>query len=95
MRLIFSFVGIVIVAALVMFLAKTQLSATSSLIDKAKPAGVSPPTGAAGRVPGAVDASGMAVTLPEASRQIQRNVANEVSGALQRSADARAEQANK
>ncbi len=79
MRLIFSFIAILIVAAAILFVAKQQLSATKDLALKTSPAG---PTIT---VPG-VGQDGKTLSAPEASRQIQRNVANEVGASLQKGA---------
>lgn len=89
MRFIFSFIGILAAAVIVLLLARNQLDATRGLVDKTK-ATVSAPTGGSARVPGAADASGAAVTVQEASQQMQRNVRDDVNKALQQGAAARA-----
>jgi hypothetical protein len=95
MRLVFSFVGILLAVVIVLLLARNQLSATRGLVEKTT--STTAPAGGATRGPGATDASGAPATanVREASQQAQRNVANQVNEALQKGVDARAGAADK
>jgi hypothetical protein len=85
MRLVLSFVAILIVAAAVLFLAKQQLDASKGLVIKA-----TPPTATGATSSGGDAGAAQPATLPAASVQIQRNVANEVSRSLEQGMQERA-----
>jgi hypothetical protein len=85
MRLVLSFVAILIVAAAVLFLAKQQLDASKGLVIKATP---TPAAGA--KAAGGDSGAAQPTTVPAASAQIQRNVANEVNRSLEQGMQERA-----
>ncbi len=92
MRFVFSFVGILAAVVIVLLVARNQLAATRGAIDRTTSATSPVPAAGANRPPGAIDVSGAAAagTLPEASKQAQRSVANQVGDALKQGAAATA-----
>ena len=69
MRILFSLAGLLVVLAIVVWLAKTQLKSVV-------PSGVPPPAATGGSAP----------TVPEQSRQMQRQIQQDIGRALEQGA---------
>ncbi|MCU0814243.1 MAG: hypothetical protein MUC32_07965 [Burkholderiaceae bacterium] len=85
MRLIVGVLSLLVVAAVVMMLAKQQLQAVGTMRMPAVP-------GAPGPTSGTTAAPAPAPTVAEGAKQMQQRVADDVSKALQQGAAKRAEQ---
>jgi hypothetical protein len=85
MRLIVGVLSLLVVAAVVMMLAKQQLQAVGTMRPPAAPA-------TSGATSGAAPAPGPAPTVAEGAKQMQQRVADDVSKALQQGAAKRAEE---